>query len=293
MRAAHGALPWAGWIRPLRSVLGTLAGGLFLVTLVSALLPTTSEAQRRRRRPTRETPTETAPPATPPAEESGRTLSEADRAQARALFQAGAAAVDAGRWADAVASFRAAYDLTGAPSALFNTGFALRALGRYREAAAAFVELEGLTNVADAMRTQTTELLAEVRSRIARVRLTGLEADTRYGVRLDGAGVEDDGSRPFVLEADPGSHAVDVSLTGFEQFTWSGALADGAALDVPVSLVPLPVTGGGSGGGTVFEEAWFWLLVGGVVVVGAGLATYFVLDDQAQLRAESPMVLRI
>jgi hypothetical protein len=29
------------------------------------------------------------------------------------------------------------------------------------------------------------------------------------------------------------------------------------------------------------------------VAVGAGLATYFVLDDQAQLRGESPMVIRL
>lgn len=263
--------------------------------LAVALSPSTGEAQRRggRRHPTRETPTEQATTTTTPAEESGRTLSEADRAQARALFQAGSAAVDAGRWADAVSSFRAAYELTGAPSALFNTGFALRALGRYREAREAFVELLGLSNVTDTMQAQTRELLAEVRDRIARVRLTGLDPTTRYGVRLDGTGVEDDGSRPFVLEADPGSHAVDVSLTGHELFTWTGALGDGATVEVPVVLVPLSAVGGASGGSTIFEEAWFWLLVGGVVVVGAGLATYFVLDDQAQLRAESPMVLRI
>ncbi|MBN8612145.1 MAG: tetratricopeptide repeat protein, partial [Deltaproteobacteria bacterium] len=204
----------------------------------------------------------------------------------------GAAAVDAGRWSDAVASFRSAYELTHAPSALFNTGFALRALGRYREARDAFVELATLDNVSDAMSTQGEELLAEVRLRIARVRLGGLEEEPRYGVRLDGVGVEDLGTRPMILEADPGTHAVDVSLTGYEPFTWSGQLADGALIDVPVVLTQLAVQGGG-GGGSVAEEAWFWLLIGGLVAVGAGLATYFILDDQAQLRGQSDMVVRL
>lgn len=43
----------------------------------------------------------------------------------------------------------------------------------------------------------------------------------------------------------------------------------------------------------MLEEAWFWLFVGGVAVVAAGLITYFVLDDQAQLRPESSMVVRL
>jgi hypothetical protein len=296
MRDVSGAAAW----RPSPAAFGLTSRRLTACALALALVGSTTaaEAQRRRgRAPRREAPPaeETPPtPPTPPAEEGGaRQLTDADRAQARALFQAGAAAVDAGRWADAVASFRSAYELTGAASALFNTGFALRALGRYREARDAFVELGTLGNVSDAMRTQSEELLAEVRMRIARVRLGGLEEETRYGVRLDGAGVEDAGLRPLVLEADPGTHAVDVTLAGFEPFTWSGTLGDGALLDVPVNLVAVPVGGGGGGGGGVVEEAWFWLLIGGVVAVGAGLVTYFVLDDQAQLRGESPMVIRL
>lgn len=279
---------------------GPLSRAVAGLVVASTLSVTTSslEAQRRRpRRPASEPATQPAPEPRrgqderrAPEDAGSRQLSDADRAQARALFQAGAAAVDAGRWADAVESFRSAYELTGAPSALFNTGFALRALGRYREARDAFVALEALSNVAESMRTQTQELLSEVRMRIARVRLGGLEDDTRYGVRLDGVGVEDEGQRPLFIEADPGAHAVDVMLSGHETFTWSGTLADGALLDVPVSLVPLP--SGGGGGGGVLEEAWFWLLIGGVVVVGAGLATYVVLDDQAQLRPESTTVFK-
>ena len=47
------------------------------------------------------------------------------------------------------------------------------------------------------------------------------------------------------------------------------------------------------GGSSVADEAWFWLLIGGVVLVGGGLAAYFIADDAAQLRGESNMVVRL
>lgn len=270
-----------------RTTLSWLTRSLSLVLVFALLSATTAEAQRRRRRRT-DTQTTEAPqeaPQTPPAE-TGPTLSDADRAQARALFQAGAAAVDAGRWADAIESFRAAYALTHAPSALFNTGYALRALGRYRESLAAFTELLALPNVADAMRTQTEELSTEVRGRIALIRLQGLDSELRYGVRLDGVALEDGGDRPLPVQADPGPRTLDVILEGYETFTWSGQLGDGQATDVLVELTPLRVAGG-----SVVDEAWFWALIGGLVLVGGGLAAYFIADDAAQLKPNQPLVI--
>ena len=271
------------------SALSWLTRSLALVVAVALVMPMPAEAQRRRRRvPTRE-PAPTEAPAEPtPAEPAASTLSDADRAQARALFQAGAAAVDAGRWADAIESFRAAYALTHAPSALFNTGYALRALGRYREALSAFSELLAMPNVTDAMRAQSEELSTEVRGRIALVRLQGLSDGQHYGVRLDGVALEDSGSRPLPIQADPGPRTVDVILEGFETFTWTGQLTDGQATDVLVTLNPLRSLGGGS----IVDEAWFWALIGGIVVVGGGLAAYFIADDAAQLRPNQPLVIR-
>lgn len=219
---------------------------------------------------------------------SGESPSDSDRAQARALFAAGAAAVDAGRWADAVEAFRRAWELTHAPSALFNTAFALRALGRYREAQRAFDELLALDGVGDAMRAQATELRDEVRSRIALVRVTGLAPDVSHVVRLDGEGVQDTGARPLVLQADPGHHAIDVSREGFERFEWVGSLADGQILDLAVVLRPEHAPA--SGGGSVLEEPWFWIAVGVAVLAGAGVAIWYA-DDQAQLRPSSSMVV--
>jgi hypothetical protein len=214
-------------------------------------------------------------------------LSESDRAQARALFAAGAAAVDAGRWADAVDSFGRAWDLTHAPSALFNHAFALRALGRYREALAAFDELLAIEGISEATRAQSTELRDEVRGRIALVRLVGLDPTVTHTVRLDGAGVEDALTRPLVLQSDPGSHTIDVARPGFERFEWVGSLGDGQMLDVAVELRPEAAPGGG---GNVLEEPWLWIVIGAVVLGGAAVGIWYA-DDQAQLRPESMMVV--
>lgn len=229
------------------------------------------------------------------AQDRTSTLSESDRAQARALFAAGGAAIDAGRWADAVDSFRRAYELTGAPSALFNTAFALRALGRYREAAQAFGELLALEGISDSVRAQATELRDEVRGRLALVRLLGLEAEARYVVRLDGEGIDDTGTRPLVLQADPGRHTLDVSRPGFVRFEWAGSLEDGQMLDLGVELAREAERAGGEGGGgggNVLEEPWLWIVIGALVIGGAVVGGWYA-DDQAQLRPESSMSVRL
>lgn len=242
-------------------------GSAIVLSLLLCLLSTTTRAQDR-----------TA------------TLSESDRAQARALFEAGSAAVDAGRWSDAVDSFRRAYELTGAPSALFNTAFALRALGRYREAVRAFDQLLALDGVSEGMRAESTELRDEVRRRLALVRLLGLDPEERHVVRLDAQAVEDSGERPLIVQADPGRRTIDVTRPGYERFEWTGTLSDGQILEVAVELVPeaAPSTGGGN----VLEEPWLWIVVGAVVLGGAGVLVWYA-DDQAQLRPESMMPVRL
>jgi hypothetical protein len=235
--------------------------------------------------------------------------SAADREEARALFAAGQAAVDGGRWTDALDAFHRAYELTHAPSALFNAAFALRALGRYQEAAAAFEELLELDGTRRAMRTEATGYLQEVRERIAHVSLTGLPEDAITTVRLDAEGVPDDGTRPLVISADPGHHAIDVTLAGHERFEWSGELAGGQSLDVPVSLpaivvaaattvdAPRETTGPGDappGSGSVVDEAWFWVVIGVAAAgIAGGIVGGVVADDQAQLRADTGMTVHL
>lgn len=220
-------------------------------------------------------------------------LSESDRAQARGLFAAGAAAVDAGRWADAVESFRRAWELTRAPSALFNTAFALRALGRYREAARAFDQLLALDAVSDAMRAQASELRDEVRGRLALVRLVGLDPEARHVIRLDAEAVEDRGDRPLVVQADPGRRSIDVSRPGFLRFEWSGTLENAQVLELAVDLRPEPIASGTPApSSSVLEEPWLWIVVGVAVLAGTGVLIWYA-DDQAQLQPESMMPIRL
>lgn len=222
--------------------------------------------------------------------------SDADREEARALFAAGQAAVDAGRWTDALDAFDRAYELTGAPSALFNAAFALRALGRYRDAERSFVELIALPATRDDMRTEAQGYLDEVRGRVAHLRLDGLPDDVTPSIRLDAEAVLDDGLRPLVVSADPGHHLLDVTATGRERFEWSGDLADGETLDLAIRLPPIGEVAGpvASGSGSVAEEAWFWVVIG-VVVAGAaaGVIGGVLADDAAQLRPMSDMPIRL
>ncbi len=211
--------------------------------------------------------------------------SPGDREQARALFAAGQAAIDAGRWTDALDAFQRAYELSHLPVTLFNAAFALRALGRYEDAAAAYEALLAQDHVPHPMVVEARGYLEEVRARIASITLEGLPDDAITTIHLDAEGVADDGTRPLRLSTDPGHHAIDVSLTGHQRFEWAGELANGQALQLAVSL-PISLDGPGTSRPTeIYEEAWFWVVMG-VVVVGAaaGIIGGVIADQQAQFR---------
>jgi tetratricopeptide (TPR) repeat protein len=224
-------------------------------------------------------------------------------AEARALFQAGEAAVEAGRWADAVDSFRRAYELSNVPAALFNLGYALRALGRHREARDAFAELLREHPRFDReLREEARRYEAEAEARIAMVQLQGLAADIRHVLRFDGRPIADDGARPISLEADPGAHTLTVRLEGRTPFVWEGDLGPGQRLAIDVELPMLTSASGErwTGGepeapvdeddGSVIESPWFWILLSvGLLGAGAGITGYL-LWDAAQIDPESNRV---
>src|SRR5260221_13660037 len=75
------------------------------------------------------------------------------RARAKALKEAGAAALDRGDAARALEKFRAAYDAFPSPNLRFNLGLALARLGRDAEAATEFQAfLEGAAQVSNEAR---------------------------------------------------------------------------------------------------------------------------------------------
>ena len=63
------------------------------------------------------------------------TTARADDETARLHFQAGAKEFEAGRYEAALASFSAAYELSGRPELLYNIALCHEELGRYGEAA--------------------------------------------------------------------------------------------------------------------------------------------------------------
>jgi len=224
--------------------------------------------------------------------------SEANVTEARALFIAGQAAVDSERWADAVDSFRRAYLLVHAPSALYNVAYALRALGRHRESRDAFEQL--LTeheNLSEQLLRDSRRYLEEERARVAVLMLMGLDPDSTYTVRLDGAGRADDGQRPLLVEADPGSHTLTVRAPGVDQpFVWEGEVSEGAHVRVPLRFEEL-ATGGGEEGpeeshGGVLRSPIFWTIVG-VLVVGGAVSAGLLLRGRDTVSPESDRVYNL
>jgi tetratricopeptide (TPR) repeat protein len=240
--------------------------------------------------------------------------SGAEIAEARALFMAGQAAVESGRWADAVDSFSRAYDLSGVAAALYNLGFALRALGRHHEARDAFNRLlEEHPDFDREKRREARRYRAESADRVVQVSVDGLDDGVRYVIRLDGQPVADDGRRPLLVEGDPGTHTLTVRAPGFSPFLWEGELADGELRTVDVEMAAVSVGGSGTnagtehgsgngsrtgnGSGTDASEGfpgWGWALIITAVVLLAGgaLAAYFIYDA-AQLDGESNRVYEL
>ncbi len=232
--------------------------------------------------------------------------SRADLEEARAHFLAGRAAIEAGRWADAVESFERAYALSHAPSALYNVAVALRALGRYREARDTLRRLlqEHEERLRPARRQEAERYLREAEAQVASLRLEGLAAGVRHEVRLDARPIEDDGSRPLRIETDPGEHVLEVSRPEHVPFEWRGAMGAGEHQVVQVALRPrprprerdplrasVPARPQERGGG-LFSSPWFWVGTGVVVAVAAG-ATWWYLTEGRGPAGPSPQSPRV
>ena len=221
---------------------------------------------------------------------------EADVEEARARFVAGQAAVESGRWADAVDDFRRAYELSEVPAALYNVGFALRALGRHREARDVFDRL--LSHHADMeapLREEAERFRREAAARVIALELIGLEPGVTHAIRFDGRPVADRGQRPVSIEGDPGSHALTVRRDGYEPFVWEGALRDGERREIAIELLPVATDGAPRGedeGGGVFSSPVFWVVVG-AVLIGGGIAAFVVIQGSGELEPNSDRVVEL
>ncbi len=214
-----------------------------------------------------------------------RELDPAEREEARALFVAGSAAVEGGRWADAVSSFERAYELTGARSALYNLAMALRALGRHRDARDAFVRLLRDHEITDADLRRTAEQMRdEEAARVAVLELVGLDDTARHAIRFDGREVDDTGARPIAIETDAGRHSLLADREGYSQFVWEGQLTDGQ--HVSVRALFQPVTRVGASDDTALHVVLVVATIAAVVAGGAAIG--YLVYEGAQVRPLYP-----
>jgi hypothetical protein len=186
------------------------------------------------------TPTAQPASAAPTSQPASPETAPGSTADARAAFERGVAAMDEGRYADAVRAFEESYRLRPEPVVLYNLGLALRGAGRSLEAIDAFERyLRG--RAAGTASPTEPELRAEI------TRLQGTLVMLNVEVRPAGATVYVDG-RPQTLAGgavrlDPGDHVIEVSAEGYVSRRRPVTLSPGGQLHVDIALDPV----GGSG----------------------------------------------
>ena len=154
---------------------------------------------------------------------------------ARRAFQRGVAALNEGRFADAVGSLEESFNLQPAPIVLYDLGLSYRALGRYREAADAFARyVESPERGADPHRLST------VRDEITRLR--GSLAHLTLVAEPATATLQVDGRAPTLaadgLTLDPGNHVIEFTAEGYRPFHRELNVQPGSRVEIRAQLEP-------------------------------------------------------
>jgi hypothetical protein len=182
--------------------------------------------------------------------------------QAREAFVQGTAAVKAGQWSEALASFERANELKSAPIITFNIGYCQRALGRYVLARSSFIKVLADTSGLPAAQVEESRtFLDEIDNRVlARLKIT-LDPPTAR-IAIDGrplvpfepgsdllvAGVAPagDGDPPpkpvFEVVIDPGVHVIRASRPGHADVLVNKTFAPRSRDEIPLKLDELPAT---------------------------------------------------
>lgn len=215
---------------------------------------------------------------------------DADRATAQAMLQAGVDAAQDGDWEAARVAFGRAYTLVASTRVLMNLAGAQRHCGHLLEARESYQRwLVDATERDASYRPTVEEALAEIATEIPQlvVEVRNLRAGDR--VDLDGAPIEIGAA----IEADPGSHVVTLShgttllatetidLVVGDHQTVGLAAPSIAAAPPPTTrtVAPLVTSHDDEGGGDVTSSPWFWAGIGGGaavvlgVIIGVAVAT--------------------
>jgi tetratricopeptide (TPR) repeat protein len=165
-----------------------------------------------------------AQPKTDPKAEAARMKKEAD------------ALMDQDKYAEALALYAKAFEITGDPALLYNQGRAHEAMGDYPEA---LDELERFEREAPpALQKKVTGLrdhLDDLRRRIATLVVTTNAPGARLMVREKAAGLIDRQTR---VRTRAGPATIEVTAEGYEPFHTSVELPGGVTVPIDAQLVP-------------------------------------------------------
>lgn len=210
-----------------------------------------------------------APSSSAPAPAASPAADPATTAAARALFERGVAAADAGDHATAAELLARSHALRASPVVAFNLAESLVVLGRLVEASETLAGVER-DATHDELRVAAAERRAELARRIPLVTVVVRPTDTEVEVRLDGTALAP-ALRGIATPTDPGVHVATALRDGEEIARVEASLAEGQrtelALLVPAPVAPPPVSESGGD-----DTALIAVLTGVGVLVVAGLA---------------------
>jgi tetratricopeptide (TPR) repeat protein len=161
--------------------------------------------------------------------------------EAHELKTRGDAAMDAGRYADALAHYREAYSATQSPALLYNMGRAYQRLGHYTEALAYFEQFDGVASPDLRSRVPRLDaLIAEVKARLATLTVKCNVVGARVLVRGKWTATTPVRA-PILLMA--GATDVEIEADGYAAQKKQLMLVEGRTTAIDATLVP--VGGGG------------------------------------------------
>lgn len=205
---------------------------------------------------------------------------------ARTQFEAGVAEMAQSRWQQAADAFEASMRARATASAALNLGISLKNLGRLLEAR---VRLQQFMEMASPQQhTQhdgtVQPLLQQIARDLGRVHLLAVTPATA-ALSVDNRRVQPNEAGEVVV--DPGAHTVRAEAAGFVPFEERVELAAGGTRDLRVEMVAAPSVVAPVAAPVervvvvnrpvpaapvarpLYQQWWFWTIIGGVVAAGA------------------------
>jgi hypothetical protein len=240
--------------------------------LAGALAPARAAAQA---------PPDPTPPAAQPAPQTDEAKSRLDE-----LRRLGDDAITARRYADAIAYYEQALQLSPEPKLLYNIARAYEGVGRYPNALASLLRFK--TEAPSELLQQVPNLdkrIAALRARVTAVTVNVNAPAARVLVRNQVVGTTPR-EGPLVVSIESGRAAVEILVDGYLPYHKDVELPGGGSVVLDVQLVPRgeakQVTTQAreareAPGGNILSQWWFWAGAGAVVFGGAllvyGLST--------------------